>query len=388
MNEEAGSQVRSIAACVLQARRDGALFPLLANAGSATRRSGTLLDLPSCFRISLACRACCPSCTCPQFVATHEVRLAGEQPVLLHGGGLLGVVLNKTGPGGAGRRGAWAACLAAWLPACGGLAWLPAVGWPGWLRQLAACRVHVTRSRALSSLRAANHGGDDEPCPCPLPASRRACPTCRPGAAVCELEGLCGGGPRAGGACVGQVRRETLEIRLKQCDREAWAASIPVGCAHSCVATPGVRLPGCRTCPPPLACPACLSCSWEPECTLLALAYEHTIELCRTRPAFERFASISIADSVAGVRATVYCHALPCIALLGLPPTPSVRFKQICKLPLSLSLLPAPAVSSPRLQACGRAGSSTFPPPPRCTWPSLTQSPHLCRRCRCVCLLG
>ena len=40
--------------------------------------------------------------------------------------------------------------------------------------------------------------------------------------------------------------------------------------------------------------------SWEPECTLLALAYEHTIELCRTRPSFERFASVSIADSVAG----------------------------------------------------------------------------------------
>ena len=30
-----------------------------------------------------------------QFVATHEVPLAGEQPVLLHGGALLGVVLNK-----------------------------------------------------------------------------------------------------------------------------------------------------------------------------------------------------------------------------------------------------------------------------------------------------
>lgn len=30
-----------------------------------------------------------------QFVATHEVPLGGEQPVLLHGGALLGVVLNK-----------------------------------------------------------------------------------------------------------------------------------------------------------------------------------------------------------------------------------------------------------------------------------------------------
>ena len=42
----------------------------------------------------------------PQFVATHEVRLGGDQPVLLHGGGLLGVVLNKPAPGGAGG---WAA---------------------------------------------------------------------------------------------------------------------------------------------------------------------------------------------------------------------------------------------------------------------------------------
>ena len=32
----------------------------------------------------------------------------------------------------------------------------------------------------------------------------------------------------------------------------------------------------------------------------MALAYEYTIELCRTRPAFERFATVSIAESVAG----------------------------------------------------------------------------------------
>lgn len=40
-----------------------------------------------------------------QFVATHEVGLGGEQPVLLHGGGLLGVVLNKPAPSGAGKQG-------------------------------------------------------------------------------------------------------------------------------------------------------------------------------------------------------------------------------------------------------------------------------------------
>ncbi len=46
--------------------------------------------------------------------------------------------------------------------------------------------------------------------------------------------------------------------------------------------------------------PALTARSWEPECTLVALAYSHTIELCRTRPAFERFASLSIADAQSG----------------------------------------------------------------------------------------
>eukprot|EP00887_Chlorella_sp_A99_P005680 scaffold1.g5680.t1 len=49
-----------------------------------------------------------------QHIATHELRLGGQQPVLLHGGGLLGVVLNKRyagdgGHGGAGEQdGGWA----------------------------------------------------------------------------------------------------------------------------------------------------------------------------------------------------------------------------------------------------------------------------------------
>lgn len=45
-----------------------------------------------------------------QHIVTHEVRLGGEQPVLLHGGGLLGVVLNKPHASGTGA---------------GGLPWLP-----------------------------------------------------------------------------------------------------------------------------------------------------------------------------------------------------------------------------------------------------------------------
>ena len=44
---------------------------------------------------------CCPPPSVGQLVATHEVRLGGQQPVLLHSGGLLGVVLDLRGnPGG------------------------------------------------------------------------------------------------------------------------------------------------------------------------------------------------------------------------------------------------------------------------------------------------
>jgi hypothetical protein len=51
-----------------------------------------------------------------QHIVTHEVRLGGEQPVLLHGGGLLGVVLNKPHASGAGE-----ACVAVALLAAHGV---------------------------------------------------------------------------------------------------------------------------------------------------------------------------------------------------------------------------------------------------------------------------
>lgn len=41
--------------------------------------------------------------------------------------------------------------------------------------------------------------------------------------------------------------------------------------------------------------------AWEPECTLAALAYEHTVELCRVQPGFQRFATISLPGSGAGL---------------------------------------------------------------------------------------
>lgn len=41
--------------------------------------------------------------------------------------------------------------------------------------------------------------------------------------------------------------------------------------------------------------------SWEPDCTALALAYEHSIELCRTTPRFEQYATLSLSDSTAAI---------------------------------------------------------------------------------------
>lgn len=41
--------------------------------------------------------------------------------------------------------------------------------------------------------------------------------------------------------------------------------------------------------------------SWEPDCTLAALAYEHTIELCRVQPAFQRFATLALPHAAASI---------------------------------------------------------------------------------------
>jgi hypothetical protein len=41
--------------------------------------------------------------------------------------------------------------------------------------------------------------------------------------------------------------------------------------------------------------------AWEPDCTLAALGYEHGVELCRVRPAFERFASLALPRTQGGL---------------------------------------------------------------------------------------
>lgn len=86
-----------------------------------------------------------------QFVATHQVPLRGEQPVLLHGGALLGVVLNK--PSSMGEQ---AACVQ-WdmkgggpVHVCAAFFWLP-------LSQWCALGHHSPRMHAF-----------DTPCPQPL----------------------------------------------------------------------------------------------------------------------------------------------------------------------------------------------------------------------------
>jgi hypothetical protein len=49
------------------------------------------------------------------------------------------------------------------------------------------------------------------------------------------------------------------------------------------------------------ALPEPLWVSWEPECTLVALGYEHTVELCRVHPNFQRFATLSLSHAAAGI---------------------------------------------------------------------------------------
>ena len=41
--------------------------------------------------------------------------------------------------------------------------------------------------------------------------------------------------------------------------------------------------------------------SWEPDCTLVALGYEHTVEICRVHPSFQRFATLSLPHAAAGI---------------------------------------------------------------------------------------
>ena len=41
--------------------------------------------------------------------------------------------------------------------------------------------------------------------------------------------------------------------------------------------------------------------AWEPECTLVALAYPECVEICRTRPAFERLAALPVAGAQSGI---------------------------------------------------------------------------------------
>lgn len=46
---------------------------------------------------------------------------------------------------------------------------------------------------------------------------------------------------------------------------------------------------------------ACSCPSWEPDCTAVALAYDESVELCRTTPRFEQYATLSLAESTAAI---------------------------------------------------------------------------------------
>lgn len=129
-----------------------------------------------------------------QHIVTHEVRLGGEQPVLLHGGGLLGVVLNKPHASGTGTH---------------ILLWLGFLPLGLCLLNLCSCCCHThAPPAALCQLAASN-------CHRRAATRPRTRPG-RPGDAVCELEVLCAGRSRAAGACLGQVRPQSLS-RGRQC---------------------------------------------------------------------------------------------------------------------------------------------------------------------------
>ena len=145
-----------------------------------------------------------------QYVASHEVPMDGQQPVLLHGGGLLGVVLNKpVSPAGGACAGWWVV-----------------------------------------------------------------------------------------GSAVGELRARRLPPRVTPvllcCPTSPHAAPCHAGRAMRFISWNGFAALGPEVPEPQWV-------AWEPECTLLALGYPHTVELCRTRPAFERFATVAIAEAVSGI---------------------------------------------------------------------------------------
>ena len=72
--------------------------------------------------------------------------------------------------------------------------------------------------------------------------------------------------------------------------------------------------------------------SWEPECTLCALGYERCVQVCRVRPAFERFAALSVPDSQGGLWQSRQLFVVTPISILLIFADPVTEFVQLVQL--------------------------------------------------------
>lgn len=122
-------------------------------------------------------------------------------------------------------------------------------------------------------------------------------------------------------------------------------------------------------------------CSWEPDCTVLALAYQDSVELCRTNPRFEAYASLPIPDACSGIWQTRQLFLATPTAILAVFTDPAQEFVQV-----SIAVMgrgPAPRKAPPpSLQEPGRRRCWGPAPCPLClpTWPPLAPPrPSCCR---------
>ena len=329
----------------------------LPSAGRALRLH--LACCPLCLRCTRQPRPALPLCPAPQFVATHEVQLGGQQPVLLHGGGLLGVVLNKPQPSGTG---AWA---------------LPGAGW-----LLAAGRCRSVQRGAVGPSARASRGAATARRSLLLPhACRLLLPNAcapprlrRPRDAVCQLEGLWPCGVRAARAGVGQVR-------LPSCT--AWLLSQSSACLfllHALLCDTG--RPAHRPPPGAAGSPSARWSRWATSTPSSCAARGPRLNALHRYPSPPAWRVRRCAD---GARAALrrwrgaphlLRSAAAAAALLGYSASvvpPHVHCSWSC-LPI-LHVAP---------QACGSRASYMCLPPPACTPCSPTPSQHSCRRCRCA----
>ncbi|KAL6767394.1 hypothetical protein ACKKBF_B35090 [Auxenochlorella protothecoides x Auxenochlorella symbiontica] len=68
--------------------------------------------------------------------------------------------------------------------------------------------------------------------------------------------------------------------------------------------------------------------SWEPDCTVLALAYQDSVELCRTNPRFEAYASLPIPEACSGIWQTRQLFLATPTAILAVFTDPAQEFVQ------------------------------------------------------------